>query len=47
MDISSDIRTAAWLTALKKLISFQNFAKERQTKCAERRLSVVRKRITE
>ncbi|HUT16920.1 MAG TPA: hydrogenase iron-sulfur subunit [Acidobacteriota bacterium] len=43
----TDIRAAAWLTALKKLTSFQNFAKERQTKSAERRLSMVRKRLEE
>jgi 4Fe-4S ferredoxin len=43
----TDVKAAAWLTALKKLTSFQNFAKERQTKCAEKRLSVVKKRISE
>jgi 4Fe-4S ferredoxin len=43
----TDVKAAAWLTALKKLTSVQNFAKERQTKCAEKRVSVVKRRISE
>jgi 4Fe-4S ferredoxin len=43
----TDIKAAAWLTALKKLTSVQNFAKERQTKCAEKRVSAVKRRISE
>ena len=40
----TDIEAAAWLTALKKLTSLQSFAKERQTKAAKSRLSVIKKR---
>jgi formate hydrogenlyase subunit 6/NADH:ubiquinone oxidoreductase subunit I len=43
----TDVKAAAWLTALKKLTSVQNYVKERQTKCAEKRVSVVKRRISE
>jgi 4Fe-4S ferredoxin len=40
----SDIKAAAWLTALKKLTSTETFVKELQAKSAKRKLSAVKRR---
>ena len=40
----SDVKAAAWLTALKKLTSVETFAKERQRESGKNRFSIIKKR---
>ena len=40
----SDIKAAAWLTALKKFTSFETVMKELRVKCGSKRISLVEKR---